>query len=762
MLTTLKRIVQEVTQIPDLNDALSCLAHRMVESMKVDSCSIYLADYSKQHFMLMATEGLAKSAIGEVSLGFSEGLVGLIGQREEPLNISDAPSHPSFKHFPEVHEEKYHAFLGVPIIHRRKVLGVLTLQQKKKRRFSEDEEAFLVTLAMQLAAEIINTEARGLLNFSEGDSSRVWQKSLSGVPGASGLACGKGFVVDMTISLRNHLPTRSNQTAQQVKNYRAAVQQTREDVALLSKRIKGEVPEDVQEIFQLYHHLLDANSLGREVEQKIYAGWDAPTALKMVVEQYINQFQSMSDSYMRERAVDVEDMGNRVLANILGLDAPINGQREVTENSILIAAEVTATMLAEFPKDKLSGIISMRGSNNSHAAILARAMGVPAVMGLTDVPLVLLNDKEILLDGYTGDVFVSPNVTIRREFMQLMQEEKELSERIELQDDVPAVTIDGCAMSLFVNAGLSVEAENNFSPYSDGVGLFRTEIPFMLRQRFPTEHEQILLYSPLLAAEPNKPFTMRTLDVGGDKPLSYFPITEENPFLGWRGIRLTLDHPEIFLVQIRAMLRASVGLDNLQIMLPMITSVNEVYEAKRLIRQAFHEVAEEAIEQDEILFEPKIGVMLEVPSVIYQLPQLAKIVDFFSVGSNDLTQYILAVDRNNPRVANLYDSYHPAVLSALYSIVQQANELDIPVTVCGELAGEPGGVILLMAMGYRKLSMNNHNLLKVKWVIRSISLQQTQALLTKVLTLHDPQDVRQEVNVYLESVGLGGLVRAGI
>ena len=762
MLTTLKRIVQEVTQIPDLNDALSCLAHRMVESMQVDSCSIYLADYTKQHFMLMATEGLAKSAIGNVSMGFSEGLVGLIGQREEPLNISDAPSHPSFKHFPEVNEDKYHAFLGVPIIHRRKVLGVLTLQQKKNRRFSEDEEAFLVTLAMQLASEIVNTEARGLLNFNEGDSSQVWQKALSGVPGASGLASGRGYVLDMTISLRNQVPKRSDQASQQIDNYRRAVKQTREDVAILSQRIQGEVPEDVQEIFQLYHHLLDANSLGREVEQKIHAGWDAPTGLKMVVEQYINQFQSMSDSYMRERAVDVEDMGNRVLANILGLDNEISGQREATENSILIAEEVTATMLAEFPKDKLCGIISMRGSINSHAAILARAMGVPAVMGLTGVPLVLLNDKEIMLDGYTGDVFVSPNSIIRREFLQLMQEEKELSEHIKSQDDKPAVTKDGCAMSVYINAGLSVEAENNASPYSDGVGLFRTEIPFMMRERFPTEHEQMLLYSPLLAAEPDKPFTMRTLDVGGDKPLPYFPIAEENPFLGWRGIRLTLDHPEIFLVQIRAMLRASVGLDTLQIMLPMITSVTEVYEAKRLIRQAFHEVAEEAAEQDETLFEPKIGVMLEVPAVIYQLPQLAKIVDFFSVGSNDLTQYILAVDRNNPRVADLYDSYHPAVLAALYNIVQQSDDLGIPVTVCGELAGEPGGVILLMAMGYRKLSMNNHSLLKAKWVVRNVNLQQTQALLTRVLKLHDPKDVRQEINVYLESVGLGGLVRAGI
>ena len=762
MLKILQSIIQEVNQIPVLEDALSCLASRLIDALKVDSCSIYLADYAKQHFLLMATDGLAKSAVGEVSIGFSEGLVGLIGQREEPLNISNAAAHPSFKHYPEVHEDNYHAFLGAPIIHQRKVLGVLTLQQKQKRRFSEEEEAFLVTLAMQLASEIVTAEARGLLNVSEDPSIYPRQQSLHGVPGSSGLACGVGFVLNMSVDLRSHIPKRSKQTALQIQRYRDGVKQTQKDVALLSERVKGEVPEDVQEIFQLYHHLLDANSLGRDVEEKIKVGWDAPTALKLVVEHYIIQFQNMSDPYMRERGADVEDMGNRVLANILGPNVSKLQQRQAPDNSILVAEDVTATMLAEFPKDKLIGIISMGGSHNSHGAIMARGMGLPAVMGLTDVPLALLNEKEILLDGYTGDIIVSPNSIIRREFVQLIQEDELLNERIESQDDLPAVTLDQCSISLLVNAGLSIESENNQNPYSDGVGLYRTEVPFMMRQTFPTEHEQVLLYSGLLAAEPHKPFTMRTLDVGGDKPLPYFPISEENPFLGWRGIRMTLDHPEIFLVQIRAMLRASVGLDNLQIMLPMITSVSEVYEAKRLIRQAFYEVAEEAQEQDEILTEPKIGVMLEVPAVIYQLPQLAKIVDFFSVGSNDLTQYLLAVDRNNARVAGLYDAYHPAVLAALYTIIQQADNLHVPITVCGELAGEPGGAVLLIAMGYRKLSMHNRNLLKVKWIVRSVHLQKAQQLLAEVLVLHDPQDVRQKVNVYLESIGLGGLVRAGI
>jgi phosphotransferase system, enzyme I, PtsP len=610
--------------------------------------------------------------------------------------------------------------------------------------------------------QIANAKARGSVHLLEQNVPKDWQKSLKGVAGSSGLAVGVGYVSNLLVNIRNQVPTRNKDAAKQISLYRNAVKQTREDVSVLADRIQGEVPDDVQAIFQLYHHLLDANSLGREVEQKINAGWDAPSSLKMVVETYISQFQTMSDPYMRERSVDVEDMGNRVLANILGISRGKVIERQYPDQAILIAEEVTASMLAEFPSEKLVGIISMRGSTNSHAAIMARAMGVPAVMGLSNVPFSLLNEKDILLDGYTGDVIVSPSATIRHEFGLLIQEENALTERIHSQDTLPAITVDNCAMSLLVNAGLSLEAEKNDNPYSDGVGLFRTEIPFMMRERFPTEQEQVKLYRTLLQNQPQKPFTMRTLDVGGDKPLPYFPISEENPFLGWRGIRLTLDHPEIFLVQIRAMLRASIGLDNLNIMLPMITSVNEVKEAKRLIAQALFEVSEEAAEKGEVCIRPKIGVMLEVPAVIYQLPQLAKHVDFFSVGSNDLTQYLLAVDRNNARVADLYDSYHPAVLAALYYIVQQSNSLNVPVTVCGELAGEPGGAVLLLGMGYRKLSMNNHNLLKVKWVVRNVSLQQSELLLQRVLLLDNPQAVRREVNVYLETIGLGGLIRAGI
>ena len=763
MLTTLKRIVQEVNQIPELDEALACVAGRVKDAMQVDSCSIYLADYQQQHFALSATDGLAQTAVGEVFIGFSEGLIGLVGQREEPLNISDAPSHPRFKHYPEVKEELYHAFIGAPIIHQRKVLGVITMQQQNQRRFSEDEEAFLVTLAAQIALEISHAAIRGALPDKDTNKQEDWQRTLQGIPGSTGLAIGHCTLPAVKADLANMVATRTRKISPEITLYRKAVELTRVEVEGLSESLAGAIPDDVRAIFQLYHQLLDANSLGREVEAKIKKGWTAASSLKMVIEGYAAQFANMSDPYMQERAIDIRDLSNRILANMLKEDHEGDvPDMSVNRPSILVAEEISASMLAEFPRQSLQGIISLRGSNNSHAAILARAMGVPAVMGLSGVPLSIFDGRKVLLDGYSGEVIVSPNPNIESEFCQLVDEEARLSEIIQTHADEAAETEDGCQLSLLVNAGLSAELEMAQSVSGDGIGLYRTEIPFMLRERFPSETEQQNLYKEVLASYPGQEVTMRTLDVGGDKPLPYFPITEENPFLGWRGIRLTLDHPEIFLVQIRAMLKASAGYGNLQIMLPMITSVAEVSEARRLIKQAFHEVSEEIKGDGIVLKMPKIGVMLEVPAVLYQLPALAAKVDFFSVGTNDLTQYLLAVDRNNSRVACIYDAYHPAVLTALHQIVQQAEQLGVPVTVCGELAGEPGGAVLLMAMGYRKLSMNSQNLLKVKWALRSTRLDEAQALWHQVSAAEYPDTVRESVNQYLELKGLGGLVRAGI
>lgn len=760
MLAVLKRLVQEVARIPDLEQALSHLTTEVKVAMDVDACSLYLANYDDQRFVLRATNGLSPTAVGNVAIGFSEGLIGWVGQREEPVNVENAPSHPRFKVVPEVQEESYPAFLGTPLIHQRKVLGVLTVQQTSLRKFSEDEEAFLVTLAAQIALEIANADMRGALNFQLAGTAK--QRRLNGVPGSPGLAVGKGVTPQLAINLRNLSLRKSDNSEAQTQYYRTAVERTREQVNVLSNNLKDAIPEDVRAIFQLYHHLLDANSLGREVESKIKEGWDAASSLKQVVEQYADRFRSMEDPYMQERAIDIIDLSDRILRNIF---EQISEKADVTHSiegdCILVAEEVSATMLAEFPRETLKGILSIKGSNNSHAAILARAMGVPAVMGLQNVSPSLLNHKLILIDGYSGDVVVSPDNILLEEFEQLIAEEALLSEKIDADANKAAKTLDGESITLLINAGLSAQSEDLHTNDAMGIGLYRTEIPFMLRDRFPSEKEQTQLYGRIFEQLPTMEVTLRTLDIGGDKPLSYFPIVEENPFLGWRGVRTTLDHPEIFLVQVRAMLKASAGYSNLRIMLPMVCSVTEVVESRRLIDQAFYEVTEETEKNGKTILKPQVGIMIEVPSVLYQLPQMARLVDFFSVGSNDLTQYLLAVDRNNPRVAGLYTSYHPAVLNALYTIMNQCEALNVPVTICGEMAGEPGGALLLMAMGYRKLSMSPHNLRKIKWVMRNIDLGEAELVMAEALSVDTPQQVLELLNQYMEKNGLGGLVRAG-
>ena len=758
MLTTLKQIVQEVSRTPELDAALNRLVTLVKKAMEVDSCSIYLANYDKQQLILAATNGLDQGAVGKVRIGFYEGVIGLVGQREEPLNIENVHQHPHFKHYPEVKEENYNAFLGTPIIYQRKVLGVMTIQQTQMRRFSPDEEAFLVTLATQIALEIANANMLGELIQSESMAQPSGPQMVNGVPGASGLAMGIGVTWNQQVLLSTLVNRRHQNEAYEIIAYRDAVEITRAEVQALSLGLDESLPDDIKAIFTMYDQLLDANSLGREVEKRIKDGWNAATSLKLVVEDYAARFKAMQDPYMQERAVDIIDLSNRILGYILN---PTKKPRQFPDKPfILVADEITASMLAECPSDMLQGVISINGSQNSHAAILARALGIPAIMGIASIWPSLLDQKTLLIDGYSGAITINPEPQQAREFKQLIAEEQNLNDRIDALSNEPSITLDHHDMHLYVNTGLVVKQELADNTNIKGVGLFRTEIPFMQSDHFPPEQAQYELYRSILQASPDKDITMRTLDVGGDKPLSYLPIVEDNPFLGWRGIRITLDQPEIFLVQARAMIRASEDYTNLQIMLPMITTISEVKEAKRLLQQAFFEVKEESNDPHSMMM-PKLGIMLEVPAVVYQLPKFAEHVDFFSVGSNDLTQYLLAVDRNNPRVSSLYNSFHPSVLAVLQEIVTQAYQLNRPITVCGELAGDPAGAVLLMAMGYEKLSMNAHNIRKINWVIRSIELKHSQQLLADVMMLDNPNEVKTYVDTFLETHGLGGLVRAG-
>lgn len=748
MLTRLREIVEKVAAAASLTDALDLLVNETCLAMDTEVCSIYLADNDRRCYYLMATRGLKKPRGRTIALAFDEGVVGLVGRLAEPINLADAQSHPSFKYIPQVKEDRFRSFLGVPIIHRRQLLGVLVVQQRELRQFDESEESFMVTLATQMA---------GILSLSQLNAifGQYRQTRIRALAAAPGVAVAEGWLDSSQPSLDQVYKASTLDTASERERLTQALEEAGAEFRRFSKRFSASSQKESAAIFDLYSHLLNDARLKRELFAEIDAGSVAEWAVKQVIEAFAAQFATLQDTYMRERASDLRALGQRLLFH---LDDTTQGASQWPARFVLVADELTATLLAEVPQDRLAGVVVRDGAANSHAAILVRAMGVPTVMG-ADIQPALLAQRMLIVDGYRGELLVDPEPVLIKEYQRLISEELELSKLAEDDVEQPAELKSGERIQVMLNAGLSPEHEQLLGARVDGVGLYRTEIPFMLQSGFPSEEEQVAQYQGMLQLfYPHKPVTLRTLDIGADKQLPYMPISEENPCLGWRGIRITLDQPEIFLIQVRAMLRANAGTGNLGILLPMITSLEEIDEAKRLIDRAGREV-EEMLGYD--IPKPRIGIMLEVPSMIFLIPCLAARVDFISVGTNDLTQYLLAVDRNNTRVASLYDSLHPAMLQVLKLIIEQGTAAGLSVSLCGELAGDPMGALLLVGIGYRNLSMNGRSVARIKYLLRHIELEDAQELAQRVLSAQMTTEVRHQVAAFMERRGMGGLIRGG-
>ncbi len=745
MLSTLRSIVQEVNTATDLKSALDIVVSRVQQALGANACAMYQLDSSHSHFALCAARGLKEEAVGKVRLKLSEGLVGLVGSRAEPLNLEDASSHPNYQYFPETGEEQFHSFLGVPIIHHRNVLGVLIVQDEERHKFDEDTESFLVTLASQLAVVLAHAYVTGAIKQAD-RAGRKKYVVFEGGAGAPGVAIGQVVVTYPPADLDAVPDKKAEDVDEELKLFNQSVRNVKRDIRAVSIKLSSNLGVEERALFGVYIKILDDNALVGEVAALIKQGQWAQGALRDVINQHVKAFEIMDDAYLRERSTDIRDLGRRILGYLQEKQLQ---KREFPDNTILMGEELTPADLGLVPKGKLVGMVSLRGSRNSHIAILARAMEVPTIVG-ADLPYKQMDGLEVIVDGYQGKVFPNPKRELKQHFTAVIKEEKAMEKGLEALSGLPAETQDKYRIPLRVNTGLLSDVARSLERGAEGVGLYRTEVPFMMTDHFPSEKQQREFYRGHLEAFAPHPVTMRTLDVGGDKELPYFPISDANPFLGWRGIRITLDHPEIFLVQVRAMLQASEGLDNLRIMLPMISNVTEVEEALHHIHQAYYEVREEGFD----VIMPPIGVMVEVPAAVYQAREMAQRVDFLSVGSNDLTQYILAVDRNNSYVADLYHSYHPAVLKALRSVVNQAHLENKPVSICGELAGEPGGAILLLAMGYDELSMNASNILRVKQAIRSVTLKRAKELLEEVLQIDCADAIQHVLNKALSEFGL--------
>lgn len=748
MLTRLREIVEKVAMATSLPEALELLVKETCQAMHTDVCSIYLADIPHRCFYLMATKGLKKPKGRAVSLSFDEGVVGEVGRLSELINLADIREHPNFTYLPQVKEDDLRAFLGVPIVYRRQLLGVLVVQQKERRLFNESEESFMVTLATQLGAILSQVQTKGL--FGQYRQSRIKALSVS-----TGVVMAYGWQEMSQPTLDHVFKASALDIKSELNRLTVALEDATSECRRFSKRFMANSQKESAAIFDLYSHLLNDPQLRQKMTGVIQQGYVAEWAVKVVIEKFSAQFSSLKDSYMRERASDLKALGQRLLFH---LDDDLSTTNTWPDRFILVADELSANLLAELPEQQLAGVIVRDGATHSHSAILVRAMGIPAIMG-ADIQPELLHNRMLILDGYRGEIFIEPEPFIMQEYRQIIDEERVLSQLAEEQLEQQAVLKNGESISVQLNAGLSIKYEQRISVGIDGVGLYRTEIPFMLQSGFPSEDEQKNRYREILSFFPNKPVVLRALDIGADKQLPYMPINEENPCLGWRGIRILLDQPEIFLIQLRAMLKANLEFKNLKILLPMVTSIDEIEEANALLLRACAEVSRE-MKCECIL--PPVGIMLEVPSLVFMLPQLAHRVDFISIGTNDLTQYLLAVDRNNTHVALLYDNLHPALLRSLNIIALECQRYQLPVSVCGEMAGTPMGALLLIGLGFRQLSMSGRSLPRVKYLLRHLDPAILQPFMQQVLKAETAIEIKKLSADFMERQGLGGLIRGGI
>jgi len=751
LILTLRHLVQEAAVASSPRKRAGVIVSGVKSAMGVGVCSLYLAD-EEGALILVATDGLNPESVGEIRLEPGEGLVGLIASSQHPLNLESAGAHPKYRYFPETGEERFEAFLGAPVVHGGMLVGVLVVEQHARRKFSEEEESFLVTVAANLGALHPSDFALEDSLPAEAGAGRPARR-LKGVRGAPGVGIGRLVFTSDGTDLMSVSDIEVRDPDAELDRFRRAVAATRDDLAAGRRKLAESLSSEVADVFEVYQMLLDSTEFSGAVEQRIIAGNSATGALRSVVSNYADQFEQIDDAYLRARGEDIRNLGKSVYAHLRQVSpAPVADDEQI----VLAGALVGIADIAAHPPSRLAGIVSVEGSSLSHTAVLARALGLPAVMGVEHLGH-FQEDETVIVDGYQGQVLLSPPQAVRDEFARLIDFEHSLLEELARLRDLPAVTPDGARVNLYVNTGLLADMTPGLTHGAEGIGLFRSETPFLVRESFPSEDEQLEVYRTVVQTYKGMPVYMRTLDIGSDKPLPYYPVKEENPALGWRGVRFMLDHSDLFITQLRAMLRASAGSDSLHLMLPMAGAVAEVETFLALLDSARAQLAEEGL----TVPRPKAGIMAEVPSIIPLLPFLAGRIDFVSIGSNDLSQYILAVDRNNARVTDLFDHLHPAVLLAVQEIVRRCHDLRIPVGLCGEMAADPCAAVLLLGMGIKTLSLAATSIPKIKWLIRTVSQSAAREQLDLALRSPHPAAIRSQLRSFLIYHGLEKLLEPG-
>lgn len=775
----LEDIGTRIAHSHDLQETLEELTQTIAERMGTEVCSLYLFDPKGRRLTLWATTGLDRAAVGKVSMDVDEGLTGLVLEKMEPVAVTDAMSHPRNKYFPETGEERFHSFLGLPIVEKHSPLGVLVVQSRTRRHFSRAEIRLLKAIAPHVSNGLIQARLLETLKTKEREREESQQRlrdaikrlhvyeqeretqenrpgragrtRLSGVAATPGFGIGQAHLVHPQVHL-DALPERQIEHPDvEITQLHAAVRQSVQEIEDLKKHIHERLPEVDLAIFDAHSMMLEDPALLEKIELLIREGDAAEIAVKKVAEEYIEAFERTEDEYLRQRASDIHDIVQRLLRHLLGIEERVGPH---AGSVILVAKEVTLSDLCMVDPERLKGVVLGSGGATSHTSILAKSFEIPTVVGVDHYELVHEGD-ELIVDGNSGVVYLNPGTEVIREYEQLDREYRAFNRNLEEIHDLPAETRDGVRVSLGANVGLLIDVTLAQRHGAEGIGLYRTEIPFLTYSAFPSEEEQLELYRRVLTNMEGKPVTIRTLDLGPDKYPAYMRLPrEENPYLGWRSIRISLEMIDLFKVQLRAILRAGAH-GPVRLLFPMISSVEEILKIKDLLSQAKAELQEEGMAFDPWM---PIGVMIEVPAAVWLADRLIREVDFFSIGTNDLIQYLLAVDRNNRKVASLYEPLHPAVLTALSRTIQAAKRAGRRVSMCGEMAGDPLCTMVLLGMGLDEFSMEPFFVPVIKRLIRSLSYADVQRLTEEVLRMETVKEVKGRLFGELKKLGMIELV----
>ncbi len=777
-LRLLEHVSTLIGESENLQETLDSVVQVVAERMHTEACSVYLLDESSSMLTLWATTGLETSAVGRVKMLISEGLTGLVIETMQPVAVPDAPVHPRFKFFPETHEERYHSFLGVPVLERRAPLGVLVVQTLRRRQFTADEISLLRTIAGQLSGVLVQARLLDSLKIKEQeqadfrrrmlDAIRRLQaferqaersstpaidrdpgKRLRGIGASPGFGIGRAHVLHPQIEFSAIEDRPSDDPVAETVRFEHALEIATRDLERQREKMNEILPEATSQIFEAHLLMMRDDAVAARVRNLIQEGLSAEYALRRVVEDYLAAFERIEDPYLQERALDVKDIGQRLLRILLGIDG--SAERAPGEGSVLLAHELTLTDLSEIDPKMLRGIALATGGVTSHATILAKSFEIPTVVGVEQLLEATHEGDEIIVDGNAGVVYRSPGPEVVREYERMERDYRAFNEKLESLHDLPAVTTDGRRVALYANVGLLGDVVLADRHGAEGVGLYRTEFPFISFREFPTEQEQYDIYRKVIGAMGDRPVTLRTLDLGADKYPAYLHLArEENPFLGWRSIRVSLAMPEFFAVQLRAVLKAATA-GRVKLLLPMISSLDELLRVKEMLADVLHDLKREGVEHcDDI----PLGVMIEVPSAVYLAPQLAAECDFLSIGTNDLIQYLLAVDRNNRKVSPLYQPLHPAVLGSIAQCVQAARSVGKPISMCGEMAADPMATLVLLGLGLDELSMEPFFIPVIKQLIRSVSYASAVDLAQQVLELATVREIKSTIFDTMRTLGV--------